>query len=127
MKRNLWKRIPPVCLLLTGIILGFTAYLINNHKITMIRNANYLADASEQTVKRIDELLCSAENSISAIAKMYEHRRTASETDVQLLEELTEDTPFDYIGTISAEGLFTDNLGRQANVADRDYFLRTAP
>ncbi|MBP3927217.1 MAG: hypothetical protein J6D13_08615 [Clostridium sp.] len=65
MKRNLWKRIPPVCLLLTGIILGFTAYLINNHKITMIRNANYLADASEQTVKRIDELLCSAENSIN--------------------------------------------------------------
>lgn len=93
----------------------------------MIRNANYLADASEQTVKRIDELLCSAENSISAIAKMYEHRRTAFETDVQLLEELTEDTLFDYIGTISAEGLFTDNLGRQANVADRDYFLRTAP
>ncbi len=122
MKRNLWKRIPPVCLLLTGIILGFTAYLINSHKITMTRNANYLADASEQTVKRIDELLCSAENSISAIAKMYEHRRTSSETDVQLLEELTEDTLFDYIGTISAEGLFTDNLGRQANVADRDYF-----
>ena len=53
---------------------------------------------------------------------MYEHRRTASETDVQLLEELTENTLFDYIGTISAEGLFTDNLGRQANVADRDYF-----
>ena len=71
-KRKLWKRIPPVCLLLAGIILGFAAYLFHNHRITMLRNANYLADASEQTVKRIDDLLCSAENSLSAIAKMYE-------------------------------------------------------
>ncbi|MCI7263883.1 MAG: hypothetical protein MR562_11890, partial [Clostridiaceae bacterium] len=89
----------------------------------MSQNANYLADASEQTVKRIDDLLCSAENSLSAIAKMYEHRCVSSEPEVELLEELTEDTLFDYIGTISADGLFTDNLGRQADVSDRDYFL----
>ena len=51
---------------------GFFVYLHTTRNMTVERNANYVADAASQTAKRIDDLLVGAENSISAIAHMYE-------------------------------------------------------
>ena len=107
--------------LLCLILIGFFVYLHTTRNMTVERNANYIADAATQTAKRIDDLLVGAENSISAIAHMYERSLDPSRAEVETLDELTESTVFDYIGFVNAEGIYTDNLGRQADVSDRHY------
>ena len=120
-KSNLWRRIILAIVLLSLILMGFFVYLSSTRRRTLERNANYLADAATQTAKRIDDLLIGAENNISAIAHMYEQSLDPSVANVELLEEMTESTVFDYIGFVDAKGIYTDNRGLQADVSDRAY------
>ena len=120
-KSNLWRRIILAAVLLCLILAGFFVYLSSTRRRTLERNANYLADAATQTAKRIDDLLIGAENNISAIAHMYEQSLDPSVANVELLEEMTESTVFDYIGFVDAKGIYTDNRGLQADVSDRAY------
>ena len=120
-KYNQWRRILLAAVLLSLILAGFFVYLRSNRSRTLERNANYLADAATQTAKRIDDLLISAENSISAIACIYEQSLDPSVANVEVLEKMTESTVFDYIGYVDANGIYTDNRGLQADVIDRAY------
>ena len=94
----LLRRILLAGILLCLILAGFCVYLRTTRNMTVERNANYVADAAAQTAKRIDDLLVGAENSINAIARMYERSLDPSQANVEVLEQLTESTVFDYIG-----------------------------
>ncbi|MDO4517027.1 MAG: hypothetical protein Q4C76_07865 [Bacillota bacterium] len=120
--RTFWKRALPAFILLICIIVSFVVYLDANRCMTVDRNAKYVEDAATQTAKRIDDLLVSAENSISAIAHLYGQTMDPERVDVETLQKLTDDTPFDYIGIAGADGIYTDNRGKQAQVSDRFYF-----
>ena len=120
--RLFWKRTVPVCILIFCIFISFGIYLDTNRRMTVERNANYVEDAANQTARRIDDLLISAENSISAIAFLYSKTMDPEQVDVETLQRLTDDTPFDFIGIVGGDGIYTDNLGRQAQVSDRYYF-----
>lgn len=122
-RHNLWRRIILAGVLLCLILAGFFVYLHTTRNITVERNANYIADAASQTAKRIDDLLVGAENSISAIAHMYEQSMDPAQVDVEMLNNLTESTVFDYIGYVNADGVYTDNRGLQADTSDR-YYVR---
>ena len=121
-KRTMWKRIIPAIILLICIIASFAAYRNLNRQITVSRNAGYVEDAANQTAKRIEDLLVGAENSISAIAHLYTQTMDPDRLDVKTLQKLVDDTPFDYIGIVGADGIYTDNHGKQAQVSDRYYF-----
>ena len=71
-KRTIWKRIIPAGILLICVIVSFMVYINANRHMTVSRNAKYVEDAANQTAKRIEDLLIGAENSISAIAHLYE-------------------------------------------------------
>lgn len=118
---KLWRRIVLAAVLLCLILTGFFVYLSATRRSTLERNANYLADAATQTAKRIDDLLAGAENSISAVARMYEQSLDPSVANVEVLEKMTDSTVFDYIGFVDAKGIYTDNRGLQADVSDRAY------
>lgn len=119
---KLARRIILALILLALILAGFFYYLKATYSTTIERNANYITDSATQTAKRVDDLLISAENSITAIAEMYGRSADPGAADVEMLEELTESTVFDYIGMVDANGIYTDNSGRQADVSDREYF-----
>ncbi|MGN0425412.1 MAG: ATP-binding protein [Acetatifactor sp.] len=121
-KRTIWKRIIPASILLICIIASFAAYINANRHMTVSRNAKYVEDAANQTAKRIEDLLVGAENSISAIAHLYGQTMEHDRIDTELLQKMVDNTPFDYIGIVGADGIYTDNHGRQAQVSDRDYF-----
>lgn len=121
-KYSIWRRIILAAVLLCLILAGFLVYLRANRHMTVEKNANYIADAATQTAKRIDDLLVSAENSITAIAQMYERSMDPKQANVEVLKELTESTVFDYIGYVDARGIYTDNRGLRADVTDRAYF-----
>ena len=121
-KRTIWKRIIPASILLICIIASFAAYLNVNRHMTVARNAKYVEDAATQTAKRIEDLLVGAENSISAIAHLYGQTMAPDQIDIETLQKIVDDTPFDYIGIVDANGIYTDNHGRQAQVSDRYYF-----
>lgn len=86
--RTFWKRAVPVCILLVCIIGSFAVYLDANRRMTVTRNAKYVEDAATQTAKRIDDLLVGAENSISAIARLYGQMMDPERVDVEMLQKL---------------------------------------
>ena len=120
--RTVWKRIIPASILLICVIAGFAAYINANRRMTVDRNARYVEDAATQTANRIEDLLIGAENSISAIARLYGQTMEPGRIDTKTLQKLVDDTPFDYIGIVDADGIYTDNRGRQVSVSDRFYF-----
>ena len=71
-KHSLLRRVILAVVLLCLILAGFLVYLQATRNMTVERNAKYITDAATQTAKRIDDLVVGAENSISAIANMYE-------------------------------------------------------
>lgn len=121
-KRTIWKRVVPASILTICIIASFAAYRNVNRHMTVSRNAKYVEDAANQTAKRIEDLLVGAENSISAIAHLYGQTMDSDRIDIETLQKMVDDTPFDYIGIVDADGIYTDNHGRQAQVSDRYYF-----
>ena len=121
-KRTIWKRVVPASILMICIIASFAAYRNANRHMTVSRNAKYVEDAANQTLKRIEDLLVGAENSISAIAHLYVQTMDSDRIDIETLQKMVDDTPFDYIGIVDADGIYTDNHGRQAQVSDRYYF-----
>ena len=120
-QNHLWRRIILAVVLLSLILAGFFVYLRATRRRTLERNANYIADAATQTAKRIDDLLIGAENSISAIAHMYEQSLNPAIANVEVLEKMTESTVFDYIGFVDENRIYTDSRGLQADVTDRAY------
>ena len=120
--RTFWKRTIPVCILLICIIASFAAYLNVNRHMTVARNAKYIEDAATQTAKRIEDLLVGAENSICAIAHLYGQTMDPEQIDFETLQKIVDDTPFDYLGIVDVDGVYTDNRGKQAQVSDRYYF-----
>ena len=117
-KRTIWKRIIPAIILLICIIASFAAYRNLNRQMTVSRNARYVEDAANQTAKRIEDLLVGVQNSISAIAHLYTQTMDPDRLDVKTLQKLVDDTPFDYIGIVGTDGIYTDNHGKQAQVSD---------
>ena len=120
-KYYLWRRILLAIVMLGLILTGFFVYLGSTRRRTLERNANYIADAATQTAKRIDDLLVGAENSISAIARIYEQSLNPEQADLKMLDKLVESTVFDYFGYVNADGILTDSSGRQADASDRYY------
>lgn len=120
-KYNQWRRMILAAVLLGLILMGFFVFLHSIHSRTLERNANYLADAATQTAKRIDDLLLSAENSISAVGRIYEQSLNPEQADLKMQDKLVESTVFDYIGHVNADGILTDSSGRQADASDRYY------
>ncbi|MGN0712644.1 MAG: cache domain-containing protein, partial [Anaerovoracaceae bacterium] len=119
---TIWKRIIPASILLVCIIASFAMFLNVNRRMTVSRNASYVEDAATQTAKRIEELLVGAENSIRAIAHLYGQTMDSARLDLETLQKMVDDTPFDYIGVVGTDGIYTDNRGKQAKVSDRFYY-----
>ena len=120
--RSVGKRILSASILLAFVIAGFAVYMDANRRMTVSRNAKYVEDAANQTVSRIEDLLVGAENSIRAIAHLYGQTMNSDQPDIEVLQRMVDDTPFDYIGIVNPDGIYTDNHGRQAQVSDRFYF-----
>ena len=121
-KGSVGKRIIVASILMICIIASFAAYMQVNRRITVSRNANYVEDATVQTAKRIEDILIGAENSIKAIAHLCGKTLSSDQLGVDMLQRIVDDTPFDYMGIVDADGIYTDNNGRQAQVSDRFYF-----
>ena len=121
-KGSVGKRIVTASLLMFCVIASFAVYMQVNLRMTVSRNANYIADAATQTARRIEDILISAENSIMAIAHLCGETMTPDQLDIGILQRMVDDTPFDYMGIVDAEGVYTDNHGRQTQVSDRFYF-----
>lgn len=121
-KRTTWKHIIPASILLVCILASFAVFLNANRRMTVSRNAKYVEDSANQTAKRIEDLLVSAENSISAIAHLYGQTMDPGRIDIETLQKMVDNTPFDYIGIVDADGIYTDNCGKQAQVSDRFYY-----
>ena len=104
-KRTVGKRIASASILMLCIIASFAVYMQANLRMTVSRNANYVEDAATQTVRRIEDILIGAENSIKAIAHLCGQNPNADQLSIDMLQRIVDDTPFDYMGIVDASGV----------------------
>ena len=121
-KQSYKKRIITSSLLMICVAAGFMLYIHANRQMTVSRNSQYIEDAAMQTMRRIEDTLVSAENSLSTIAFLYGQAINPETPDLTVLQSITDNTPFDYMGIVDTQGIYTDNRGLQAQVSDRFYY-----
>lgn len=111
--------------LMVFIIVSFLVFTIENHNRILKQNENYAADVALQKAGYVDEVLSDAQNSIKQIAFLYSQGDTLTSGEVapDVLQEITANTPFDYIEFIDSNGIDHTALGETADVSDRNYFI----
>ena len=105
------------------IIVAFALFLqANQHRIED-QNADYLAGSTQQTARRIDDLLTNASTNIATVAGVYQDSLTAPHFNPEDLSSLVGRTPFDYLLFVAPDGTCYDSLGREGNASSQEYYL----
>lgn len=108
--------------LMVLVIIMFLLFIRENSRRIIEQNKGYVEDATMQTAQRVSDLLVEAQNSINTIAILYGQAMTSPEVDCEKLKEFAENTLFDYIEFVDANGIHTSTGGRRTDVSDREYF-----
>lgn len=120
--KNLFINVIPAGILLAIIFIAFGVFVNTNKQRIITQNTEYVEEAALQKAKRIDDVLLSAQNSLEVIASLYGDIMDNSEIDFEMLNQLAEKAPFDYIDFVNAEGWDINGDGRRIDVSDRAYF-----
>lgn len=120
--RKMIQNIVSVGAMFGVIILVFVLFIRENNKQILIQNADYIEDATKQTVERIEDILINAQGSIDAIAYLYGDTLKRPEVDSEQLKDLADNSPFRYIEFVDSKGSYKNDEGNVMDVSDRAYF-----
>lgn len=118
-----WKRHVCLLLLLVFIIFIFSGFSKENNERIIQQNQSYVGDATVQVAARVDDILVNAQDNIKLLARMCEEMLTSPEISAQLLKELSEEAPFDYLEFVNKDGIDLTAEGKTADVSDREYYI----
>ena len=109
--------------ILAFIVLSFFTFTRSNRRRIVQQNNSLIQDATEQKAARLDELLDSSQRGAEMMASLNGQVTAGREVDADLLRDMEDRTPVDYVEFISADGTDLNSEGRTADLSDRDYFL----
>lgn len=116
------NRIIMAIVALVIIVIAFFAFFqANEHRIED-QNADYLAGSTQQTVRRVDDLLTNASTNIAAVATVYQDSLSSPHFNPNDLNDLVDRTLFDYMLFVSPDGTCYDSFGREGNASEQEYF-----
>ncbi len=120
--RKIVKQILSALVLLVFVILVFIKFMKENNERIVQQNENYVEDATAQVAERIDDVLRSAQNSISTMAYLYGRLLTEPTIDSETLKDMTASSVFDYVEFVNADGMNLTADGKSVDVSDRKYY-----
>ncbi len=121
--KKLWKQIALICILLGFNIFSLLAFTNGNNKRIVEQNDRYLTDATRLVSKRVDDILKRAQKSISALAFLYAQTLSSPEVEPEILTELSDKAPFEYVELVSADGRHLDSQGEIEDVSGQNFFI----
>ncbi len=111
-----------IAALLIFIVLSFASFLRENRQRILQRNDSLIEVATTQTADRISDLINSSRRTSEIMAQLYGAVLTEPKVDADLLRDMTDSSPFDYVEFISADGMDLTADGQTADLSDRKYF-----
>lgn len=110
-------------LLILFIVTVFILFTQKNNERIVQQNESYVQDATVQVAERIDDILTGAQNSIRSMAYLYGESLASPEIDVQMIEDMTAVSSFDYIEFVNRDGLSVTIGGQTWDASDRNYYM----
>lgn len=110
-------------ILLVFIIIIFLKYTRESNERIVRQNEIYVEDATIQVAERIDGVLESAGKSIQTIAYVYGIALESPEVEPGALNDIAENSAFDYVEFVNKDGQNLTSDGKTADVSDREYYI----
>ena len=118
------NRILAACAAIVIVIAALLIFMnVNTERITQ-QNADYLEGTTEQTARRVNDLLSNALATVEAAAKVYGQTLTSPNVDPDMSFEIIDSTQFNYAFLITADGTAHNVDGRTEDVRDREYYIK---
>ncbi len=123
-KKQTFSRRIVVCVAV--ILLTAAAFFIfkkENEKRIAAQNMEYIQDCSVQVAGRIDDVLSDGYDNIRILSTFLGRSLESPFVDVKLLQELTEDSVFDFVEFADKDGMDHNITGGISDARDRQYYL----
>ncbi len=117
------NRIIAVALAILAVVIALLVFLTMNRARIEDQNSDYLQGSTQQTTRRIDDMLSSALSSIRADAMVFEDMLTSPEVDPIQATTLVETNNFDYMAYTDPSGITYNNNGDSGLATDRQYYI----
>lgn len=121
-KKIIW-RLVRIFILILLIVLMFFAFSLQNKRRILQQTDSYLKDNAVQMSRYIDELFENALENIKVMSYWFGETLESPEITSAALQELTDNSVFDYVRYTNLNGLNLSADGRTNDASDREYFL----
>ena len=111
-----------IAFLVVSIVFSFVIFALITKHYTMAQISGYVSEVTTEKAEQIDEIINDTLRSIRAMAYMYEKSVKSYEVDVEILNELEQNSRFSYLCFVDSNGISTDNENVNSDVSDRSYF-----
>ncbi len=105
------------------VVVALLLFMAANTNRINEQNARYLEGSTEQTARRINDLLSTSLGIIESAATVYENNIIVDDLDPAEVAANIDMASFDYTFFINREGEAYRNDGLVENVVDREYFI----
>lgn len=118
------NRILAACGAIIIVIAALLVFMnVNTNRITS-QNADYLEGTTEQTTRRVNDLLSNGLATVQTAAKVYGQTLTSPNVDPRQAVQTIDSTQFNYTFLITADGMAYNIDGRTEVVTDREYYVK---
>ena len=116
-------QITAVTVLLAFIIFSFVLFVRENRRRIIEQNNDFIAEVTQLTARRMDDILDMSQRSTELIARLYSEVMDTPSISADVLTEMADKSMFDYVEFINADGVDLHADGRTADLSDREYFI----
>lgn len=118
------NRIAAACGAILIVIVALFMFMNANSSRITAQNAEYLEGSTEQTARRIDDLITNGLAGVRTAAKVYQDSLTSPIPDPSKAVSMADATQFDYVFFVTPDGLAYNAKGEVEAVLDREYYAR---
>ena len=116
------RRAIAVLVLAVGILVSFMTFIKDNAERIGHQNEEYLFELTTQRAASIDSLITENRTFIQSTAHLYSNSLSSPTPDIALIREYEENSAFDMLRFVDANGDNYTSEGVRANLSDRPYF-----
>lgn len=110
----------PIVIVIAALLMFMN---VNTERITQ-QNADYLEGTTEQTSRRVNDLLNNGLATVETAAKVYGQTLTSPSVDPDTAVQMINSTQFNYTFLITADGIGHNIDGRTEEVKDKEYYIK---
>ena len=119
------NRILAACAAIVIVVVALLIFMNANTSRITSQNADYLEGTTEQTSRRVNDLLNNGLATVQTSAKIYSQTLAGPNVDPQgAVQMVNESNQFDYTFFITPDGTAHNIDGRTEEVRDREYYIR---